>query len=242
VIAIEDGRIIVCGEVSVSFQRAGFLTLDGSRQRLNFGALSARLVSAYAASFSESWSTREAVFIPLLADERIWLGFSTRERSHAIQTAVGEVNAVSGESWSPGLRASRQNYLVSPPQLHWDGIRTGQELIPFDSRSLHSDESLAGAWVLLVYAPLRETLAPARLSEFDQSPEKLYDASHSRPDGQQAENHLLQDPFGVDTWSRDPICTVFIVPVTQARYQQITGAQVPPARKVSEVYTGYRLP
>ena len=240
-IAIEDGRINVCGEISLSFQRAGFLTLEGSRHSLNFGALSARLVRDYAGSFSESWSTREAVFIPLLADERIWLGFSTRQRSYAIQIAVGEVNAVSGQSWIPGLTASPQNYLVSPPQLHWDGIRRGQDLLPFDSQSLNSDERPAGAWVLLVYAPLGDALGPAQVSEFDHDPGKLYD-TFRQSDRNHAENHPLQDPFGVDTWSREPLCTVFIVPVTAPRYEEITGVKVPPTRKACEVYTGYRLP
>jgi hypothetical protein len=242
VIAIEDGALNVSGKISVSFQRAGFLTFDGSRHSLNLGALSARLVRDYAASFSESWSKREAVFIPLLANERVWLGFSTRERSYAIQTAVGEVNAVSGESWIPGLKASRQNYLVSPPQSHWDGIRTGQDFIPFDSRSLNSDERVAGAWVLAVYAPLRDAVGPARLSEFDQDPPKLFDTFRSQSEGAHDDSHPLRDPLGVDIWSREPFCTVFIVPVTAARYEEITGIKVPTTRTPSEVYTGYRLP
>ena len=47
----------------------------------------------------------------------------------AIKCGVGEVNALTGQPWAPGLSKDPQNYMVRPEQPWLDGVVTGDGVV-----------------------------------------------------------------------------------------------------------------
>ena len=54
-----------------------------------------------------------------------WVGWEQAGNPVPVKVGVGRVNAITGGPWDVALPAQEQDYLVCPPQLWLDGIKSG---------------------------------------------------------------------------------------------------------------------
>lgn len=92
------------------------------------GSFPVRHVEDYTGNLPPSTTTRGGVFLPMWQAEAMWLNFASHGPDWdlpfpvAIKIAAGKINAVTGESWRPGLHRRPQDYMVSPDQPWLDGF------------------------------------------------------------------------------------------------------------------------
>jgi hypothetical protein len=237
-IEIRAERVYLTQDFSLSLQRAEAVD-DPARDRPhNLGALPVHRLTDYSGSFPKAWLEREGVFAPLLENEAIWLGFASPEqRPHALQISVGDLNCVSGLPWTRKLDDSPQNYLVCPPQLRWNGMRRSHEFVAFDPLSLQTEDGRTKDWLVSAYRAKLELVIIERSRQAGTGPLQEHP---SMPRNEGVEANL--DPYGAEVWEEAAVCDLYIRPVSVREYKVITGLAVPPPRRPSEVYKGYRLP
>lgn len=110
-------------------------------------------VDDHADRLPPEWKQHGGVFLPMYQAEAMWIRFSSNY-PFAVKIAAGKINAVSGESWTPELRASRggaplderltrtallngnaqgagpgQDYITVPGQPWLDGFNVGKGMI-----------------------------------------------------------------------------------------------------------------
>jgi hypothetical protein len=233
-------RVYVGNGLSFSFQRAGAVLGRGT-QAHNLGPLPVHRVLEYPESFPPKWRKPDAVFIPLLAGERIWLGFASAQgRPHAVQIAVEEKNAVTARAWIPRLEHQPQNYLVVPAQIRWEGLQGFDGFEPFSSDSLTNADGTEKSWLVLVYESRSEYARAARPVPRTGYPEPLNDAQTDPTS--QPQPTPIPDPYGLQAWRQPAQESVYIHTVCSRRYEKITGLKSPPARNPPDVFGGQRLP
>jgi hypothetical protein len=240
-VRIEGGRLHIGLRFSVSFQcarRSAAPTLP-----LSLGALPLHIATDYPGRAPESWDGD--VFLPLSAEDALWLGFSAaRWKPNAVKVAAGEVNAVSGKRWDEALHDDPQDYLVCPPQLWLDGVYTGPgQVRQFTAASLVEtglEHDKPTGLTLLVFEPL-----PGRFPDSPPPRAPRPDIQHALLSGDDAgeiSQEILVDPFGLETWDPGARKRVAIHCVGPERYEAITGHRAPDPPSPAEVYTKYRLP
>ena len=116
-------------EVKVSFQRTLRIPDDGKDYPLppGLGEFPLRHVDDFAATPAE-WKKSGGVMLPMHRTEAMWLSFDSGYPM-ALRVGAGGVCAVSGQTWSSGLTAKPQNYLVLPSQPWLDGFRVSENVI-----------------------------------------------------------------------------------------------------------------
>ena len=91
------------------------------------GSFPVRHVEDHAERLPASTAERGGVILPMWQAEAMWLNFTSHGPHYdlpfpvAIKVAAGKINAVTGESWRPGLHRRPQDYMVSPGQPWLDG-------------------------------------------------------------------------------------------------------------------------
>jgi hypothetical protein len=238
-IEIRAERVYLTEDFSLSLQRAEAVD-DPARDRPhNLGALPVHRLTDYSGIFPKAWLEREGVFAPLLENEAIWLGFASSERRpHALQISVGDLNCVSGLPCTRKLDDSPQNYLVCPPQLRWNGMRHRNEFVAFDSRSLRTEDGRTKDWLVSAY---RAKFGFVKIEQ--RSKQASTEPLHEHPFVPRHEGvDASLDPHGAKVWEEAAVCDLYIRPVSVREYRVITGLDVPPPRRPSEVYKKYRLP
>jgi hypothetical protein len=257
-VTVEMDRIRIGDRFSVTFQRTLRLPEDGREYPLPPGLGAFPLYPA--ASFPKlpaEWRERGDVFLPMYQREALWLGFDAADwKPNAVQVGVGNINAVSGESWTENLNADPQNYLVCPDQPWLDGINAGEGAIrqfvavPLGcGRSVEaqlSSEPEAGGIRLTVFEPL-----PGRFPDQPPPPKPVSFGAQAMMAaapglglgaGGKMRQKIYPDPYGIDVWDPENRRSIFIHIVDSIRFREITNLDPPPTPVDARTYTEYGFP
>jgi len=126
---VNRGRASIAS-LEIEFQRTLRIPDDGKIYPLpaGFGHFPLRHVDDYKNNVPAPWNERGGVLMPMYQSEALWIRFSTRY-PFAVKVAAGKINAVTGESWTTGLQADPQNYVVLPEQPWLDGFAVRKGVI-----------------------------------------------------------------------------------------------------------------
>jgi hypothetical protein len=212
------------------------------------GRLPVRAAADYPERVPEAWRDGTHVLVPMHAQEAAWLQFQARPGDlRAIKIGVGDIDALTGSSWSDTLEASPQNYIVCPYQPWVDGFKVGPARVrQFVAVPLHAgltvEQQLTG----------REG-SGIRIACFAPKPGALAAGVPPRPRtrrtrelgvgaGGRIEQRIYPDPLGVTAWA--PVATTVVsLHLVEAReYAAITGEAAPPSPIDARTYSRFGLP
>jgi hypothetical protein len=237
---IRQERVFLFSRLSVSFQRAEGVRRPRSRPRHNLGALPVHRVEDYGDRSPQAWDKKNGVFLPLLPEEAIWLGFAARpEQPCVVQMELAGVNVVSGMPFTPALVERPQNYLACPPQLYWDGVYREGTVHPFTAEELVLGPGAFKALRIIVYEPLPGSRFPSsKLGGTDPEPLHALFPGVEPPQS----SIVLPDPHGVRMWDLHSSTAIYVYFLEPERYQELTGQPAPSPRQDKDTYSGYHLP
>src|SRR5439155_2150254 len=75
-----------------------------------------------------AWIERGRLLMPMYQSQALWSRFGT-DYPFAVKVGAGKINAVTGDTWTEGLQAHPQNYLVVPEQPWLDGFAVQKGII-----------------------------------------------------------------------------------------------------------------
>ena len=150
-IELKDNKLIISfpeihadANATIDFQRTLRVPDDDSNYRLppGMGQFDLRHIEDYADKLPSENIKRGGVLMPMYQSEALWIDFSGRYPI-AIKIGTGKINAISGESWSSGIKHPRQvseansgkanlakqNYVVIPEQPWLDGYCAEEAVI-----------------------------------------------------------------------------------------------------------------
>jgi hypothetical protein len=193
--------------------------------------------------------------------EALWLAFEAVSwRPSAVKTAVGRINAVSGQPYDHRLRADPQDYVVCPDQPWLDGINTQDGAIrqfvamPLGlgytvEASRRGVEEFGGIQIS-AFEP-----KPGRFPEQPPGPQEVDEVRHAVPQlgalsgaemgigaGGRMRQKIYRDVYGIDTWDEHRYGSIEVHIVNSAQYMQITGRQPPSTPVDAKTYAEYGLP
>lgn len=241
---------------AVSCQRTLRVPDDGRKYPLppGLGAFPLNAVSEYAERLPPEWRARDGVFIPMHQSEALWLGLRGAPfRPTAIKVAVGGFNVLTGAPHDLMLRADPQDYLVSPPQVWLDGIRTQRGTIrqfvaePL-GRGRTVEAALAGAEVrggieLAVFHPrpgIFPDSPPAPLQRL--GPTRSLGAAMGMGAGGEIAQRIYPDPHGLSTWDVERPDVVEVHVLNSLQFELATGLEPPPTPIDARAYSERGLP
>ncbi|MGB7923947.1 MAG: hypothetical protein WCF57_11940 [Pyrinomonadaceae bacterium] len=270
-VAVERESVVRFGErFGVTFQRTLRVPDDGRVYSLppGIGTFPVLRVEDYMERAPPAWRERGGVFIPLYQREALWLGFQAMDwKPNAVKVGVGGVNAVTGGPWGVALREDEADYMVSPPQLWLDGIKSGPGRIrQFVAAPLNQGLTVEaqvmgadtfGGIQIVVFEP-RPGIFP---DEAPPPPEIVPMGGPfglggmGAPPGAQAapqelgiaaggsiEQKIYPDPYGVETWDADNYGALWVHLVNSEQFRAITGRKPPATPITAKTYTEYGLP
>lgn len=270
-VTVEGESIVRFGErFGVTFQRTLRVPDDGRVYSLppGIGTFPVLRAQDYIERAPPAWRERGGVFIPLYQREALWLGFQASDwKPNAVKVGVGGVNAVTGGPWDVALRDDETDYMVCPPQLWLDGIKSGPGRIrqfvaaPLD-QGLTVEAQVTGADTfgsiqIVVFEPRPGTFPDDRPPQPEPVPlEGPFGAGGlGMPPGAQAapqelgiaaggsiEQKIYPDPFGVDTWDTDNYGALWVHLVNSEQFRTLTGREPPATPITAKTYTEYGLP
>ena len=225
----------------MSIQRVEYSRAVEKEPLCNLGALPLHRVSDFSHALPAVWMEGGGIFVPLLPNEALWLGFGgSTERPNAIKIRVDDIDAITGRLSQLGFHADMQDYLVCPPQLHWDGIRRDETVEPFAAPSLTIGPGRFKTLRLTAYEPL----PGENFREHEVPPGGMpipLQAAFEGPASREPAG-VIPDPYGRETWDENSgtiLCVQFVDP---ALYESVTGQGAPPPVMRKDVFTRYRLP
>jgi hypothetical protein len=183
----------------------------------------------------------------------VWLGFGAADwKPNAIKVGLADRNVVTGEKWDQGLRASPQNYLVCPPQLALEGMRTengsASQIVPV-AEGPDAGVSEANLISLIVYEPTGGNFPEERPSPIAGKTNVLHsfrdvpgEEKGAETLGRRIMREVHNDLYGIDIWNNDPTGYCHVYMVGHKRYQEITGQKAPLATSPRDIYQGNFLP
>ena len=117
--------------LEVCFQRTLRIPDDGRDYPLpaGLGTFPLRPMSFVSRSLPDAWLRSGGVIMPMYRAEALWIDFTSAAYPFAVKVGAGELNAVSGLRFEPGLQRSPQNYLVIPDQPWLDGFQTAPGVV-----------------------------------------------------------------------------------------------------------------
>jgi hypothetical protein len=225
----------------MSIRRAEWLRAFEKEPPHNLGALPLHRVSDYSQYLPITWREEGSISVPLLPDEAVWLGFAgTTERPNAVRISPEDINAVTGKLSRPGFHSHMQDYLVCPPQLHWDGVWRGGTLEPFAAPILTRETGIFKTLRVTVY----EALPGISFREREVPPRGIPVPVQVASDGPANREFcaVIPDPYVTETWDENSGTTVCVRFVEPALYESVTGKVAPPPVSRKDVFTRYRLP
>jgi hypothetical protein len=253
-VKIKAERVLVGERFSVSFQRTQKVApgLHAAQRPPSWGALPVHAVSDYPQHISIP-DVKSAFLIPVGREEAVWLGFGGAAwKPNALKVGVGGHNAVTGEKWDEELRARPQDYLVCPPQLSLEVIRTKEGSV--SQIVAGSELSDAGDWEanrigLIVYEPKRGIFAeqpPGRaageINVLHSGPEPDLNDADDDDLKRRIEGEVHRDPYEMGTWDTETIGAISVYMVGHQQYKKITGCEPPPRPADRDIYQGNYLP
>jgi hypothetical protein len=270
-VTVERESVVRFGErFGVTFQRTLRVPDDGRVYSLppGIGIFPVLRVEDYLERVPPAWREHGGVFIPLYQREALWLGFQAVDwKPNAVKVGVGGVNAVTGGPWNVALDEEEADYMVCPPQLWLDGIKSGPGRIrqfvaaPLD-QGLTVEAQVTGADTfggiqLVVFEP-RAGIFP---NEAPPQPEVLPMGGPFGAGGLGAppgalglpqelgiaaggsiEQKIYPDPFGIATWDQDNYGTLWAHLVNSHQFRALTGREPPATPITAKTYTEYGLP
>jgi len=252
-VKIRAERVFVGERFSVSFQRTKRVAGDFPTTQAppSWGALPVHAVSDYLPYIATD--VNGAFLIPVGREEAVWLGFGGAIwKPNAVKVGLGGRNAVTGEDWHERLRTQPQDYLVCPPQLSLDWIRTKDGSV--SQIAARPELSDSGDWEasrisLIVYEPKRGIFAeqqPARwageVNLLHSLPKLLLNDADDDPLQGNIKEDIHRDPYGIETWDPAIIGSISVYLLSHEQYRRITGREPPPSPPPSAVYQGHYLP
>ncbi len=168
------------GGLTVSFQR----TVRVPEGKLNslpagLGAFPIYKVKDFDKTAPKEWN-REGYFIPMYAQEAMWMSFQHSDKPKALIVGAGNINAITGKPFDPSKGKGRktsgldikleeeQNYMVAPTQPWLDGWKAEDgKVYQFVAAELGSGQTVegqitgeetAGGIQLIVYDALKDKL------------------------------------------------------------------------------------
>ena len=150
-IELKDNKLIISfpeihadAKATIDFQRTLRVPDDDSNYRLppGMGQFDLRHIEDYAEKLPIESVKRGGVLMPMYQSEALWIDFSGRYPI-AVKIGTGKINAISGESWSSGIKHPRQvseansgkanqakqNYVVIPEQPWLDGYCSEESFV-----------------------------------------------------------------------------------------------------------------
>jgi len=268
-ITVESETIVRFGaQFGVTFQRTLRVPDDGRVYHLppGIGTFPVLRVEDYADRVPPAWHQHGGVFLPLYQREALWLGWQGANwKPHAVKVGVGRVNAITGGPWDVALPAQEQDYLVCPPQLWLDGIKSGSGYIrQFVAAPLGHGVTVEaqmtgadtfGGLQIVVFAPRpgrfpdtpppqpARTQGPLRALGFGAPPSAhAATAELGIAAGGTIEQKIYPDPYGMDTWDADNYGSLWVHLVNSEQFRACTGREPPSTPITARLYTDYGLP
>ena len=226
-VKVQNNRVHVGERFSLSLQRTdrvGELTQPPvSRGQLPVRQLNPDLLRKFDIDISNDTS----VVVPCDEDEAVWLGFSgENSRRVALKIRQGRIDAVNGDDWDEYLHEP-QDYLVTPDQTSWYGLRSSDGHIRQFSRDPIE---------LVVYEPNQPDDPPVRRRSWNQ---QFYGLEENPVQAEATNFPFIPDPQRITFWSVKPSGRVSIYFVDSNIWKSLTGENPPPRL---EGYSGTLLP
>lgn len=257
-------------QFSISFMRT--LRIPDTDQTYflppGLGTFPLRHVEDYAENLPAHTLGRGGVIMPMWQAEAMWLNFdndgpewsdgNSMETGYglpvAVKIAAGKINAVSGESWRPGLHRDPQDYVVSPSQPWLDGFAIEKGVIrqfvamPLgEGYSVEEQLTQASEWggVQISVTPLKASvwkrIRGSRRDELVMA-DCLQMCCSSMEMGLGAggrmHQQIYEDTFNLEDWDWDATERVFVSLIHAKDWLSITGEpasnEPPTAKEYSE--------
>jgi hypothetical protein len=258
-VTVHSDRIHIGERFSVSFQRTLRIPDDGNIYPLppGLGAFPIHSVVDYWDRVPLAWRSQNSYFISMYQREALWLGFDGATwKPNAVKIAIGNVNAISGQTGDEALDVQPQNYIVCPNQPWLDGINAGQSFIrQFVAMPLGSGLTVeaqvsgaeeVGGIQILVYEP-----KPGRFPDqppVERSPTR--GLAQSLPMGAEMglgaggkmTQKIYPDPYGLDTWDLGNFGSIVVHIINSEQYRELTDLEPPATPITAQAYTQYGFP
>jgi hypothetical protein len=282
VIELKDDRLAFSfpdvhpdARLEIGFQRTFRIPDDGKTYPLppGFGFFPLRHVDDHARQVPPAWLDRGGVMLPMYQSEAMWLLFAAhsvprRWASYpfAIKVAAGKIDAVTGKSWSDGLTATPQDYMVAPRQPWLDGFCVKKGLIrQFVAMPLGAgytaEEQLTGqaehGGLQIVVYPMKREVFERRFPEVEYVDSCLMDFDAFGADaasyravpggmglapGGQMKQEIYEDPFDFDDWDQTQRSRCFVHIANSLVWEEITGKKPPTTPPTAKQYAKAGLP
>jgi hypothetical protein len=202
-------------------------------------------VDDYANRVPAQWVEHGGILFPMAQAEAMWIRFSS-EYPFAIKIAAGKINAVSGEPWSPELRArhvglngsTEQDYVTVPQQDWLDGFNVGQGMVrQFVAMPLGAGYTVEAQLTgVEQHGGLQIIAIPLKAEHYQ--PPKPYVTSGVMFSTQRNENwnmdmglaagglmkqKIYEDPFGYEKWDQAHSSRCFVHLLNSVQYLAVTG-------------------
>lgn len=248
----------------VAFQRTLRIPDDGKTYPLppGLGNFPLRAVDDFKDRVPARWIERGGVMFPMYQSEALWLSFTThgtyqRDSYYpmAIKVATGKISAVTGNEWTPGLKA--KDYLVAPLQPWLDGYAVGDGLIrQFVAAPLgwgfSAEEQITGkadhGGLQIEVIPMKADVYERRFPKL----EMVLDMERSvcmdfAPDmslapGGKMKQQIHEDPYDINDWDVERGSRVFVHLANSLVWEAITGHAPPSPTTTAAAYTRHGLP
>jgi hypothetical protein len=235
--SIHANRLRLGTWVDVSFQRTRLVDAEPGTPPQSYGAVP---VAATHGPLDGD------VAIALRMDEGLWLGFEPLDAPVALRVAAGNLDAVTGQTWSESISATLQNYIVVPPQTALDGVQVGSDHArPFSAlRGECADGTCVTLRLIAIPHVPALPLTSARALEPVQplrsaGPDTGDEASHGVGLVPQT---IVRDPHGLAAWDVARATSVRVAILTPEVFTELTGTASLPAIRPEHGYRGWRLP
>jgi hypothetical protein len=226
-VKVQNNRVHVGERFSVSLQRSDRVE-ELTQPPVSRGQLPVRqLHPDLLRKLNIDISDGESVVVPCDEDEAVWMGFcGENSRRVALKIRQGGIDAVIGNDWDESLHEP-QDYLVTPDQTSWYGLRSSDGHIRQFSRDPIE---------LVVYEPNQPDDPPVRRRSWNQ---QFYGLEENPIQAEATKFPLVPDPKTITFWSVKPSGRVAIYFVDSNTWKSLTG-EIPPPR--AEGYSGTLLP
>jgi hypothetical protein len=201
---------------------------------------------------TQSGAEQFELAIPIRKREALWIAFEGPDwRPNAVKVGVGDVNAVDGRPWEPGLRSDPQNYIVTGTQFWLDGVNAGDGFVrqfvatPF-GEGLTIEEQVGaarqGGIRLDVFDPKPGLFPEEPPPQEAVEPGLLAEPPLGLGAGGRIRQKIHADPHGLDVWDAASAASVFVRLLDPAAFTALTGREAPPTPIDAATYTRLGLP
>lgn len=247
-------------EARIEFQRTLRIPDDDRDYPLppGLGPFPLRHLDDFADVLPPTCKKRGGVIMPMHQSEALWLNFSGVYPC-ALRIATGKIDAVTGETWTRGLSADPQNYIVVPTQPWLDGYAVDKGTIrQFVAMPLGegytAEEQLTGAaehgglqievfpMKPDVYARIEHDVGMDTMASAPFESVQLASLDMGLAPGGRMIQEIYDDPYGLDAWETGVSSRCFVSIANSLTWAAITGEAPPTEPPSAADYTAAGLP